>query len=141
MATKQYFWDDYHVYMGGRFVTGIRGFSYKTKQGKEPIYGEGSQPQAMGRGNKSYECSMKVLQSELEALIISGGGDITNIPPFTVVHSYVPQQGMPTILDSIEEVEFVEFEKAMEQGAKFMEITLPCVCMKIKYNTALLPNQ
>lgn len=95
----------------------------------------------MGRGNKSYECSMKVLQSELEALIISGGGDITNIPPFTVVHSYVPQQGMPTILDSIEEVEFVEFEKAMEQGAKFMEITLPCVCMKIKYNTALLPNQ
>lgn len=138
---KQYAWEDYKVLMGGRFVTGIRGFSYKTSQEKEPVYAEGNKPHAMGRGNKAYECSMTVLQSELEAIILSGGGDPTEIPPFTVVHQYVAKRGLPIVVDVIEEVEFTEVEKAMEQGAQFMEITLPCVCLRIKYNTEIISQQ
>jgi hypothetical protein len=133
---KQYAWDDYKVMMAGKFVTGIRGFRYKVSQEKDAIYAEGSKPHAMGRGNKSYECEMKVLQSELEAIILSGGGDPTDIPPFSVVHQYVPKQGLPIVVDVIEDVEFKELEKAMEQGAQFMEATLPCVCMNIKFNVA-----
>jgi len=137
----EYAWQDYKVLMGGRFVTGIRGFKYKKSQDKEPIYAEGSEPHSMGRGNKKYVCEFEALQSELEALILSGGGDITNIAPFTVVHSYQAERGLPVITDVIEGVEFTEAEKAMKQGAMFMEVTLPCVCMKIKYNVVALPNQ
>jgi hypothetical protein len=131
---KQYAWEDYKVMMGGRFVTGIRGFRYKVAQEKDPIYAEGNKPYAYGRGNKSYECEMKVLQSELEAIVLSGGGDPTDIPPFTVVHQYVPKTGLPPVVDIIEGVEIKEVEKAMEQGAQFMEITLPCVCLNIMLN-------
>jgi hypothetical protein len=138
---KQYAWENYHVLMGGKFVTGIRGFRYKVSQEKGPIYAEGSKPHAMGRGNKSYECEMKILQSELEAIILSGGGDPTEIPPFTVVHQYVSKRGLPIIVDVIEDVEFKEIEKAMDQGAQFMEITLGCVCLNIKYNVGMIPNQ
>jgi hypothetical protein len=137
----QYAWEDYKVLMGGRFVTGIRGFKYKKSQEKEAIYAEGSEPHSMGRGNKKYTCEMDVLQSELEAIILSGGGDITSIEPFTVVHSYQPKAGLPIITDVIEDVEFTEVEKAMKQGAMFMECALPMVCMRIKYNVAALPNQ
>ncbi len=141
MANNQYAWGDYKVLVAGKFVTGIRGFSYKIKQEKEKVYAEGNEPQAIARGNKDYECSLKALQSELEAIILSGGGDITNIPPFTVVHTYQPKSGLPVIVDVIDGVEFTECEKAMEQGAKFMEVSLPCVCLKIRYNVTLLPNQ
>ena len=137
----EYSWQEYKVLMGGRFVTGIRGFKYKSSQDKEPIYAEGSEAHSMGRGNKKYECEMKVLQSELEAIILSAGGNPTDLDPFTVVHSYVAKRGLPLVMDVIEDVEFKELEKGMEQGAMHMEVTLPCVCMKIKYNVAALPNQ
>lgn len=141
MGKRQYAWEDYRVLMGGRFVTGIRGFRYKVAQEKEPIYAEGNKPHSMGRGNKSYECEIKVLQSELEAIILSGGGDPTEIQPFTVVHQYIPKRGLPMVIDVIEDVEFKEAEKAMEQGATHMEVTLPCVCMDIKYNVPAIPVQ
>ena len=142
MSIKQYAWEDYKVLMGGRFVTGIRGFAYGTARDKQPIYGEGSQPQSYGRGNVTHHCQMKVLQSEIEAIILSAGGDPTDIPPFTVVHSYVPKKGLPTVVDVIEGVEFTDFEKAMDQGAAFMgDITLQCVCLKIKYNITKKPNR
>ena len=141
MRNNQYAWEDYKVWMGGRFVTGIRGFSYGTARDKQPVYGEGSQPQSYGRGNVTHHCEMKLLQSELEAIILSGGGDPTNIPPFRVVHSFVPKKGMPIVTDVIEDVEFTDFDKAMDQGSPFMEITMQCVCLKIKYNTAVIAGQ
>jgi hypothetical protein len=141
MSRKQYAWEDYKVLMGGRFVTGIRGFKYGTARDKQPIYGEGSQPQSYGRGNVTHHCELKCLQSELEAIVISGGGDPTNIQPFTVVHSYVPKKGLLTVVDVVEDVEFTDFEKGMDQGAAFMEITFQCVCLRIKYNITKVPNQ
>ena len=69
----EYAWEDFKVYMGGKFVTGLRGCKYKTSQEKEPIYAAGNKPVGMGRGNKKYEASITVLQSELEAIILSSG--------------------------------------------------------------------
>lgn len=131
----EYSWEDYRVIMGGRFVTGIRGFRYKLSQDKEPIYAEGNKPHSMGRGNKHYECELSCLQSELEAIIMSAGGDPTEVPPFTVLHQYVKKGGGPVITDAILDVEFKELEKNMKQGDMFMEVTLPCVCMDIKFHT------
>jgi len=121
--------------MGGRFVTGIRGFSYGVSQNKEFIYGEGSDPLGIGRGNREPKAEIKLLQSELEAIILSGG-DPTSIPAFTIVHSYVRKGTVAIITDVIEGVEIQEWEKAMAQGDTFMEVTLPCICLKVTPNAA-----
>ena len=89
----------------------------------------------MGRGNKKYEASITVLQSELEAIILSSGGDITNIAPFDIVASHVTKRSMAIVTDVIKDFEFTDLEKSWKQGDKFMEIELPGVCMEIKYNT------
>lgn len=131
-----YSWSEYRCFMGGRFVTGIRGFKYKTERETEPIYAEGDEPVGVGYGNKKYTSEIKILQNELEAIISAGGGDPFKIPPFTIVHSFVPANGTGKIVTDIcEGCQFTEIEKAMEQGAKFMEVTTPVFTKKIKYNT------
>jgi hypothetical protein len=137
MANEQYAWSDYRVFIGGRFVTGIRGFKYGTTHDKEPIYAEGNKPHSMGRGNIGYKCELKCLQSELEAIIISAGGSPTELAPFTVVHSYARKSGGTVVTDIVVDVEFTDIEKAMDQGAKFMEVSLPCVCMDVIYNAPI----
>ena len=129
-------WEDYRLFMGGRFVTGVRGFSYGVTQNKEHIYAEGSNPQDIGRGNKTPKCELKVLQSELEAIILSGGGDPNDIPPFTIVHQFVRKGTTAVITDVITGVEITDWTKAMDQGATFMETTLPCICLSVIPNVA-----
>lgn len=131
-----YSWSEYRCFMGGRFVTGIRGMKYKSEREIEPIYAEGDDPVDVGYGNKKYSGEIKILQAELEAVIAAGGGDPYSIPPFTVVHSYIPENGVGKIItDVCEGCQFMEIEKAMDQGAKFMEITTPLFVKKIRYNT------
>jgi hypothetical protein len=132
---EQYSWEDVKVFMGGRFVTGIRGFEYGVERNLEFIYGEGSEPQAIGRGNKTPSCQLKILQSELEAIILSGG-EPTGIPPFTVVKQYVRKGTAAIVTDVIEGVMISGWRKAMDQGATYMEITLSCTCLKIHSNVA-----
>ena len=132
-----YSWSEYRCFMGGRFVTGIRGFKYKAGREIEAIYGEGDEPQDVGYGNKKYSGEIKITQSELEAIISSGGGDPFKIPAFTIVHSFIPINGIGAkiVTDICEGCQFTDIEKAMEQGAKFMETTVPLFVKKIKYNT------
>lgn len=132
-----YSWSEYRCFMGGRFVTGITGFKYKSEREIEPIYAEGDEPVDVGYGNRKYSSEIKLLQNELEAIISAGGGDPFKIPPFVIVHSYIPANsvGAKIVTDICEGCQFMEIEKAMEQGAKFMEITTPLFTKKIKYNT------
>jgi len=132
--TSEYCFADLKVVMLGKNITGIRGAEYDTEQEKEPIYAGGNKPVAMGRGNKKFSASIEVLQSELEAIITSAGGDPTNIPPFDVIVSYVPTAGMPVKTDILVDCEFTSLKKALKQGDKFMPITLPLVLLDIKYN-------
>ncbi len=120
--------------MGGRFVTGIRGFEYGVDRNLELGYAEGSDPQFIGRGNKT-PCHIKVLQSELEAIVLSGG-EPTEIQPFTIVKQYVRKGTTAVVTDVITNVMIQGWKKIMDQGATFMEVTLPCVCMKVHSNVA-----
>ncbi len=122
--------------MLGKVVGGARGVSYKVSQEKEPVYGRGNNPVAIVRGNKAYEGEIKLLQSELEALqqAAGRGKDLTDIRGFDIVVAYVPRQGGQIVTDVLKHCEFIEVEKAMDQGDMFMEITLPFVALKIDKN-------
>ncbi len=130
-------WSEYRCYMGGRFITGIRGFKYKRSREIEAIYAEGDEPVDVGFGNKTNEGELKILQNELEAIIsASPKHDPFLLPAITIVHSYTPKNFEGRIVvDVISGCYFKEIEKAMEQGAKFMEVTTPLHVGKIKYDT------
>lgn len=133
-----YSWSEYRCFMGGRFITGIRSFKYGSKRELEPIYGEGDEPVDVGKGNRSHNAELGYLQSELEAIIVAGGGDPFKIPPFDVVHSYINEDNPGLIINDVSEgCRFTEIEKAMKQGDKFMETTTPLFVMKNKYNVKM----
>jgi len=133
--SKEYEWSNVQVLMLGRPVTGIRGVSYKTSQEKEVVYARGSNPRAIQRGNKSYEGTLTLLQSELEALLltVAKGKSVCDIPAFDIVVSYAPETGGTIVTDLVKNAEFTDVEKMLKQGDKFMEIELPFIALGIKY--------
>jgi hypothetical protein len=122
--SEEYAWKDVTVVLLGKAVTGIRSVKYSEKQEKEFVYGKGDKPVAIQKGNKSYSGEIKLLQSELEALIAaSETNSILDIPAFDIIVTYAA--GVRVITDVLKSVEFTESAKEIKQGDKFQEITLP----------------
>ena len=119
--------------MFGRFITGLRGLEYKVSKEKEAIHGAGDEPLSIQSGNKTYEGSIDLLQSELEAISLAakaqGYADITDIPGFTITVSY-GNVGQAVITDVLKGVEFTEETKGLKQGDKFMEVSLPIIFLR-----------
>ena len=129
--TREHEWSDVNVILAGRLVTGIRGVSYTSSQEKEALYGKGNKPHAMQRGNKSYSGSIRLLQSELEALERAAGGDALDAT-FNVVVAYgSPVQGAKFSTDLLKGCEITEIPKGLYQNDTFMEIELPVVMLDV----------
>lgn len=132
--SKEYEWSDVTVVMAGRPVTKIRAISYIKKQEKEALFAKGNKPHSIQRGNKTYEGSVTLLQSELEAIEIASGGDALDAS-FNIVVAYGnPSKGDVIQTDLIKGFEFTEIPKGMSQGDKFAEHELPGIALDIKNN-------
>ena len=136
--SKEYSWSNVEVSYLGRLITGIRGVKYKVSHEKEALYARGSKPHSVQSGNKSYEGEIKLLQSEVDALNVAakdaGFDDLTDFS-FDIAVAYTPKnlaESTKILNKSIKSAEITEFEEGMEQGDKFMEITLPFVALDIK---------
>lgn len=129
--SRQYEWADITLLMGGRDVTGARGVKYTAKQEKEPVYGKGNLPISIQKGNKSYEGELTVLQSELEALRLAGGGSILDMQITAIVSYGNPSQGDALVIDELIGVQFTDETKEMKQGDKFAEITMPIIFLRL----------
>lgn len=134
VETKQYAWSDIRVRALGREFVGIRGIKYKRTGDDEHLYGRGSKPIAIQSGNVSYEGELTLLQSELEALTSALG--VVNLIDirFDIVVTYRATIDGPVVTDLIKSVKCKEYEKGMEQGDKFMEITIPFLALDIVEN-------
>ena len=133
-STKQYAWSDVSVNLLGRTLVGIRGVSYKVTSVKDPVYGRGRKALAIQSGNEAIEGEIMLLQSELQALTtavksINPTAKITDIA-FDLVIVY--SNGTTTTTDILKGVELTEYEKALEQEDKFMEITLPFLALELQ---------
>ena len=130
--TREYEWADVTVVMAGRDVTGIRGVSYTSEQEKEALYAKGNKPHGIQRGNKSYTGSIRLLQSEYDALNAAAGGDVLNVS-FNIVVSYGhPSNGDVIKTDLLRGVELTSKPKTLNQNDKFMEIELPLIMLDIQ---------
>ena len=131
MNTREYEWADVTVVVAGRDVTGIRGVSYTAEQEKEALYAKGNKPHGIQRGNKAYTGSLRLLQSEYDALNAAAGGDVLNVS-FDVVVSYGnPSKGDIVHTDLLKGVEITSKPKSLNQNDKFMEIELPLVMLDV----------
>jgi len=129
--SKEYEWADVTVVMAGRDVTGIRGVSYTSAQEKEALYAKGNKPHGIQRGNKSYEGSIRLLQSEYEALNAAAGGDALDVN-FNIIVSYGnPSKGDVIHTDLLAGVEITSKPKSLNQNDKFMEIELPLIMLDV----------
>ena len=132
--SKEYEWADVTVVMAGRDVTGIRGVSYTASQEKEALYAKGNKPHGIQRGNKSYEGSIRILQSELDALNAAAGGDVLDVS-FNIVVAYGnPSKGDVVRTDLLSGVEITSVPKGLNQNDRFMEIELPLVMLDVIEN-------
>lgn len=130
--SREYEWSDINVVMAGRNVTGFRAVSYTSKQEKEALYAKGNKPHSMQRGNKSYEGSISLVQSEYEALKQAAGGDILDASIDLVVSYGNPTKGDTIVTDLLQGVEFTDDKTEWKQGDKFQEKELPFIFLDKK---------
>ena len=133
--SEEYGWNDLNVVMGGRPIIGILGIKYKEAQEKKNIYAKGKKAIKRGRGNVTYEGEIKVLQSELRALMLSAGANksILSIKPFDIVAAYAPEDGGVISTDILKYVEFTEVEIDINQGDANTEHTLPIIIGDVEW--------
>jgi hypothetical protein len=130
--SRQYEFADLILALGGKVITGFRGIKYSSKQEKELVYGKGNEPLHIQRGNRSYEGEITLLQSELETLRLAGSGSVLGLRLDAVVTYGGQNVGEVLIVDKIRGIEFTEDGKELKQGDKYMEITLPFICLRIE---------
>lgn len=130
--TREYEWADINVVLAGRTVTGFRAVKYSSKQEKEALYAKGNKPHGIQRGNKAYEGSISLTQSEYEALSQASGGDILDISIDLVVSYGNPTKGDVIVTDLLQGAEFTEDNTEWKQGDKFLEKELPFIFLDKK---------
>ena len=131
-SSKQYAWSDISIAFGGRIIAGVTEVEYTEKKEKSALYGRGSKPLSIVRGNHSFEGKLSIWQSELEAMTRDAkNNDILNLN-FDLVVAYVPSEGGQIVTDILKNVEFTEVKKGMKQGDKNMIMELPIIFTDVK---------
>ena len=130
--SREYEWSDITVVVAGRHVTGFRAVDYSSKQEKEALYAKGNKPHGIQRGNKSYEGSITLLQSEYEALRQACGGDVLDASFDLVVAYGNASKGDAIVTDILVGAEVTEDNTEWKQGDKFQEKKLPFIFLDKK---------
>lgn len=136
--SKEFEYADVKVQLLGAQLSGLRGLKYKKSQEKELVYGAGSDPKSIQRGQKKYDGTLTLLKSDYDALhkaaIAAGYEDLIDVPGkdiiITCVYENTPNGMLST--DTLIGVEFTEAEDGMKQGDKYTEIALPFIYLKLK---------
>lgn len=131
-SSREYEWSDITVVVAGRPVTGFRAVDYSSKQEKEALYAKGNKPHGIQRGNKSYEGSITLLQSEYEALRQACGGDVLDASFDLVVAYGNASKGDAIVTDILVGAEVTEDNTEWKQGDKFQEKKLPFIFLDKK---------
>ena len=121
----------------GVVINGLRGFKYKTTTDSEHLHAGGDKAISIQSGNQKVDGSIKFLKSEIDRLNdaaqAAGYDDITQVPYQLIVATFVYKTaiGRPQRTDIISGIKFTDLERAMEQGAKMMDIDVPFLALGI----------
>lgn len=134
--SREYEWADMSLVLGGGDMVGIRELQYKEAQEKEAMHAKGNQPHSIQKGNFTYEGSLKVLQSDYEALVARSGGSVLKMEADAIVSYGNPANGDTITTDKCVKLQFTEAGKTFKQGDKFMEVELPFIFLRLQNQVA-----
>jgi len=114
----QHSWGSIETQILGRKPTGITQISYEDKQEKVNNYGRGRFPVSRGLGK--YEASAKItlLSYEVDAIqeALSQGQRLTDIEPFDIVVSYLPEGSASLVQHTLRNCEFTSNKREISEG-------------------------
>lgn len=129
--SREYEWADMSLILGGGDMVEIRKINYKESIEREAVYAKGRRPFSIQSGNVSFEGEITLLQSGYEKLVLAGGGSVLNLNLQGIVAYGNPERGDVIRTKTLIGIQFTEAENEMNQNDKFMEVTLPFVCLSI----------
>lgn len=137
VTSRECEWHKWELRIFGRPIIGLRGFEYGKKAEKEHLYGAGKDPIDIQEGNVAPEGNLKVLGYERDQLndaaVLAGFDGLTDVPAelitLTITYRKLPTDKLRKV--SIVGVSFTEDKNSMDQGAKYREVALPFLAMKI----------
>ncbi len=132
----EFAYKDIRVRLLGRDLVGLQGLKWKRTSEGEVVYGRGSKGLGIQQGNERIEGTLKILQSEYQALLksvraASPGSNITDVR-FDIVNTY--GDGLTAVTDIIQTSKITEYEKGMDQGDMQMVIELPFIALDVLEN-------
>ena len=122
---REYEWRSIKLILGGRMITGLRGIEYTAEEEQEAIYGAGSQPMGIQRGNIKYSGTITLTGSEYHLLQQACGGSILGASTTIVVAYGNPSEGDTIHPDTLLGCVFSKEEDKWKQGDKFAEFAIP----------------
>jgi hypothetical protein len=137
MDSREFSFADIKINILGADLSGLRGITYKKSQEKELVYGTGSEPKAVQRGNKKYEGALTVLKSDFDlmhiAALAAGYTDLMDVPAKDITATIVYQKddGSAIQTDVLYNLEFTEAEDGQKQNDKFKEVNLPFIFLRL----------
>lgn len=116
--------------VAGVIFKGFTDISYGVNQQVDNIYGAGGTVHARSYGNKTFEnCSITLTLKEVHALrlqaIVLGGSQLTDLPPFEIIVTYIPTVGGTPIVDVIKNCSFLSDSVSASQNAPSITVALP----------------
>nr|WP_314594081.1 hypothetical protein [uncultured Porphyromonas sp.] len=127
---SEYEWRKITVLVGGRRIVGLRGIEYTAEEEQEVIYGAGSQPMGIQRGNVKYSGAITLTGSEYHLLQRACGGSILGASTTIVVAYGNPSEGDVIHTDTLLGCTFSKEEDKWKQGDKFAEFPIPFMFLR-----------
>ena len=132
---NEYCWADVNVNIAGMVVTGITGVEYSDEQEVTDNYGAGRYPVSRSKGRITTKAKVTLYASEVAAIQRkSPNGRIQDIAPFTIVVSYIPEEGGVVITDVLENCQFKNNSRSVKEGDNNIPVDLDLACARIKWN-------
>ena len=127
-------WKEMIIAISGAPVTKIRGVEYGIESEDEALHAAGDEPLSIQSGNLTYKGSFKFLKGALDDLQLAAKAlnarSILDLK-FTITVSYLTDGTRPMQTDTLTGCKISQWKKSWEQGAKYMDITVPINYLKL----------
>lgn len=127
------------VIVAGKALVSIQTLNYSRKRNRSTVYGTGSEPVGMTRGQSEYSCTLeltaderKLLLDRLAARTDPNSGDYMDAP-FQVVATF-EEPGLPRITDTIYAVGLQEFGIESAVGTDPTKVSVPLDVIRIDFD-------
>lgn len=135
-----YDWEGIEISLPQGTAVAVRKIEYSDEKDLKEVYGKGSMPQAVGRGNYKAEGKLTLAREEFERLVgycqRQKVGALYQLPAFTITVGY-SSPDRPTITDRLLQCMFKKRSTSIDQGAEKVDVELEFVILGgIEWNGA-----